>query len=231
MKAEIRLSYGRSGETYHGSFYVMVYPTRGYLNRLSFDSYTFPRMMSKLAQFVREYEETEVVLERLEIKGSSYRLDAETVSQLRTDPASAISHMMPDSRVVVIRDPAKHRMTPPSGLLRAGHDTVAAAFGDSVYCASNEAGRIECPACGRWAMVAGKCTNDTCQVQVPGTVSGMSWFITATQDLLQLNLKRYYLPRSWNPSRGWISHEELTELHEAFKEERERCYQESALRE
>lgn len=230
MKSDIKLSYGRVGELYDGSIWVQVYPTRGFLSRFEFEGYSFPRMMSKLAEFIREYEETTVVLTRTEANGSHYRLDAETVDLLRTDPAAAISHMMPESRLVVIRNEMKTTSQPPSGLLRAGHETIAASFGDELYCEVNQAGKIECPGCGRWTPVTSKwlsCTSPRCAVRVRGIMTGKSWFVVSTETMLSLKLSRYYFPRNWNPKKGWISWDELNEMYETFKKERELCFQEN----
>lgn len=230
MKAEIRLSYGRVGELYDGNIWVQVYPTRGFLSRLEFERYSFPRMMSKLAEIIREYEEVTVNLSRTEVNGSTYKLDAETVDMLRTDPAAAISHMMPDHRVVMIRNEMKPNTSPPSGLLRAGHDTIADAFGDSTYCTINQEGKVECPGCGRWSPVSTRwltCANKSCGLRVPGVMTGKTWFVISTEALLQTNLSRYYLPRSWNPQHGWISQADLKSMFDTFQKERELCSQET----
>lgn len=234
MKADIRLVYGRVGELCDGKIWSQVYPTRGMMLVLEFKGFTFPRMMSRLAETIREYDEVTVMLSRTEITGSNYRLDEATINLLKTDPAAAISQMMPESRLIVIRDEMRPSTRPPLGLLRAGHDTIAASFGDHLYCEVDSQGRVECPGCGRWTQVTStqlQCMNKRCSIHIKGEVSGSTWFIVATQDVLSMNLPRYYFPRTWNPKGGWITHEALQHLFTTFQEERSACTQESVRKE
>ena len=234
MKAHLRLSYGRTGEVYDGTIWAQIEPTRGFISVLEFEKFSFPRMMSKLAEAIRKYDEVDVTLVRLEVRGSDYKLDSETVKMLRIDPAAAISHMMPESRVVVIRDERKPRSEPPSGLLRAGHETIAAAFGDNLYCTVNGESKAECPGCGRWSVVGTKsfyCNNKQCNIHASGVLTGRAWFVLSTDEVLNLKLPKYYFPRSWNPKRGWISWPELNAMYETFKKEREECLHQIDLKE
>jgi hypothetical protein len=227
-KAEIKLTYGRMGEMYHGTVWVQIFPTRGFMSQLEFEKFSFPRMMSKLAEVIRRYEEVEVVLARTEAPGSRYRLDNETVNLLRTDPAAAISYMMPESRTVMIRNEA-YSSQPPSGLLRAGHETLASAFGDCLYCTVSPGGKVECPGCGRWGSTTSKlftCGNSHCGIQLRGVLTGQTWFVVNVEDVLSLGLIRYYFPRGWNIGRGWIGRDKLSEMYKDFQKERAECSQE-----
>jgi hypothetical protein len=136
--------------------------------------------------------------------------------------------MMPEARTVVVRDHSAFA-TPPNGLLRVGHDTIAEAFGDLVYCAVDPAShQIECPGCGRWAEASTQrlaCEITGCSIRIMGKLTGRAWFVVGTDELLKLGLERYYLPRSWNSSRGWISRDELLAMFENFKKERAQCSQ------
>ena len=216
-KAEIKLSYGHNGETYSGEYVVSTGNPPD--SKRSFVNYFFPRMMSNLATYVRDHDECTVVLSRLEVEDSEYILDEGTVELLRRDPAAAIQSMMHEDRVIYIRDSAKSSGPPPV-LLRAGHDTLAAAFGDTVYCKVNPLGKFECVGCGRWSIVTPTsmpCT--VCGLRLYGSTCGSDWFCVKTTDLLARRLGRYYLPRLWNP-RGWISHDELHAMYKDFNKER-----------
>jgi hypothetical protein len=221
----IKLAYALAGDLYYGSFSFCI---DGEDTKVEFDQHTFPRMMSRLAQHLREQSEvTGVVLTRLELGQSEYTLDLDTVELLRKDPAAAISSMMHESRTVHI---GRHRSaSSPPNLLRAGHDTVAAAFGDEVYLAIDNQGRHECPGCGRWSprRTHGTvcCDKLECQLALSGVTHGGRWFSAATQQLLDAHRPRYYLPRAWNPSGGWISYEDLNVLFRDYSKERDTCNQ------
>ena len=222
---EIRLRYGRSGELCHGHLRVIGSEP---LNDLNFEDYTYSRMMSYLARVIRLHESVEVVLERIELEGSTYRLDAETVQQLREDPAAVISTMSQPARTVIVRD----KQSPAHiGLLRVGHDTVAAALGDNVYLAV-DAGNFECLGCGRWSAclmpLSVACVSGTCGLRLQGTLHGTHWFSVKTDDVLLAALPRYYIPRDWNPNKGWIGHVEFEQMYRTFKQERDKCYQQVA---
>ncbi len=222
-RVSIELVYGRDGETYHGVLSVETPPEIVVQEKSRrFEGYTFPRMMSGLAGLIRAHDECVVTLARLEVPESEYVMDAGTVDMLRTDPAAAISSMSHESRVVYVRDPGK-QPAPPPRLLRAGHDTLAEAFGDHVYCIVNQRGQFECLGCGRWSTVTPTsmvCSN--CELRMYGTTCGGSkWFRVRTADVLGKAHARYYLPRIWNPSGGWIKHDDLSMLFLSFTEERD----------
>lgn len=230
-KTDIRLRYGRVGLSYHGSIMVQRLPTLGFVPEKDFSDYTFPRMMSHLARVMRSYELGTVVLSRIEAENSEYELDRGTIDLLCTDPAAAISAMTHEDRVVKIRDQKPETISPPMGLLRAGHDTIAAAFGDRVYCRLDEHSRFECVGCGRWSVITPTsmpCTSRRCTTTLYGLVHGKEWFSTPTAMVLRLARDRYYIPRDWNPGRGWISHGDLAETYETYVKEKERCFQENA---
>lgn len=222
--ADIELTYTRYEGLYSGEVWVQVYPTRGKVRELDFSLLPFNRMMAKLAEVVRRFDNATVRLQRGEIPGSSYKLDEGMVALLKTDPAAAIRSMMFEPITVMIRDEQK-RIS--QSLLRVGHDTIAASLGDDVYCAILE-DKLECPGCGRWSKfqtISAGCSNSSCGIQLFGKVVGNSWFIVSTELLLELNLPQYYLPRDWNPTKGWISWLDLHTMYETFKEERDQCSQ------
>lgn len=227
MKADIRLIYGRLGQNYHGSINVRQEGLEGFISEMDFQDFPFARMMSHLARTIRGYQPGgSVVLVRSELKGSDYPLDAATIELLRVDPPAAIRSMTHENISVVVRD--KLPSSVPPGLLRAGHNTIADSLGDRIYISMDLEGRFECIGCGRWSRGAPDvmtCTMDHCSVQLRGQLHGKTWYSVPTKDVLSLNLVRYYIPRSWNPTRSWISHADLNKMYKTFQEERDKCYQ------
>lgn len=215
MGSNIHLAYGRRGEKYYGSIKCPQ-------ETFEFDDWDFERMVRRLANTVQEYVDVEVTMSRLEVRSSTYRVDAETVELLRTDPDAVIASMNHPRREVVVRE----REEPPRKLLRAGHDTLAEAFGDRLYCRVHE-GRVECPGCGRWrGMFTGtgiECRH--CWFTASGKLHGERWFSVSVDTLLNTGRTTYYLPRMWNGSGGWVEETDLREKYEAFKQEREACIQ------
>jgi hypothetical protein len=53
------------------------------------------------------------------------------------------------------------------------------------------------------------------------------WVRFSVHDLLELNKERYYLPRVWNTSGPWISHEDLQKKYREYLKEREQCLKEA----
>lgn len=227
MKADIKLIYGRLGQNYHGSINVKHEGQNEFISEMDFKDFSFARVMSHLARTIRGYEPGgRVTLVRSELKGSDYPLDEATVELLRVDPAAAIRSMTHDRTTVVVRD--KLPSAVPSGLLRAGHETIADALGDRIYVAMDQSGRFECVGCGRWREGAPdvmSCTIEHCLVKLRGHLHGKTWYSVPTRDVLSLNLTRYYIPRGWNPSRGWITHADLNKMYRDFQKERDKCYQ------
>jgi len=251
-KAEVRLIYGRDGETYHGSIWIQIFPTRGYLHKMDFKDFTFARMMSHLAKIARDYDEcTGIILEREEAKGT-YRMGEEEIRQLREDPAAAISSMQVPDKIVVVRDTPEPTFTHPEGeetiQLRSGHDTIADAFGDYVYCRMKE-GRVENPITGRWS---GLCRSEltrppeqiyvtvyqgdvdrlrtvdpghTGRLELPWFEAGENWLKTRTVNLIAFGVlagcNKFFLPRRWNKSGPWVSHADLEQMFETYLKEKE----------
>lgn len=226
MKADIRLEYRRIGTSYSGVITVQVETTSGHFCDYGFVDYPYSRMMSRLAKTIQKYDEVTVVFVRTELKYASYELDQKVIALLRSDPALAIRSMSVEPIRVIVRDKPTSL---PAGLLRVGHGTLAASFGDEVYCAVRS-DTIECPVCGRWSRATVKdimCMNPACFLRLRGKRVGVPWFAVKTEDVLGANAPRYFLPRPWNPSGGWITREELSELYRTFQKEREECSQAS----
>jgi len=193
----------------------------------SFENISFAKMMTALAREARTYEEVEgIVLERKETS-KPYVMSSTEINQLVTDPAAAIRSMtVPDLKVIVLDK---------KPILRVGHDTLADAFGDSVYCSRKETGEVECPFCGRWAplvtsmseefQMSLRCGKCNCRLG-PVRESQGNWFPISTDVLLECCQERYYIPRSWNKTGPWIGHEDLRRIYEQYKKEKETCLEE-----
>jgi hypothetical protein len=150
VKPEIHLYYGMKNTdppTYYGNLWSKESGKDKY-KVSEFELVSFSQMMSRLAKRLRETDVADVYLHRFETE-SPLLLDPATVNLLRTDPAAAIRSMAPPGRVVHVRDKATVA-DEVSIKLRAGHDTLADAFGDWVYCKRRE-GKVEDPFTGRWS--------------------------------------------------------------------------------
>jgi hypothetical protein len=238
-KANIMLEYGREGTTYHGMLRAEVAPTKGYALVARLEGLTFAQLMTRLARELRAQREwgndvKHVELHRLELEGSVYAMAPSEIAQLIEDPAAAIRSMHEPDRTVVVRDLKKPTTAAERELvhprLRAGHDTLADAFGDWTYLRMRSEQGVECPFCGRWTTVycyfggpfeflCGACSPSIAYTVYGEPVDG--WFKVKTSELLIYDVERYFLPRRWNKSGPWISHEELKQMYETFCKERD----------
>jgi hypothetical protein len=238
MLPRIDLTYGLDPEArlYNGRYAITV---GNETNEDLFYERTFSQMMSRLAKYVREFEgKCEVFLHRTEVEGSRYKLDDELIQLLNVDPPRAIGAMHVPDRTLYVRDSAKPQATA-TVKLRAGHDTLADAFGDEVYCRLRKYD-VEDPVTGRWH---GLCRSVSRQDEDPepysliyeregerlelfGYAVGERWFRIRTEDLIGLDhADRFYLPRLWNKSGSWISRDELLQMYAAYQKEKEECSQ------
>lgn len=234
---DIRMHYGRDGETYNGSLAVNGHTSTDDGSIEHFTGYTFARMMSRLAKQIRRFNagNVKVVLSRTEKAGSNYELDKDTIQLLRDDPAAAIRSMTHPDRVVKVpvggkNPPQKNVGVSMGSRLRAGHDTLADAFGDEVYVLVDLArDALECPVCGRlkgeFAEVSPHstarmygCTN--CMNGFIVQLCGDNWASIRTAELIQVKADRFYLPRQWNKGGPWITRIDLTRKYRAFEKER-----------
>jgi len=245
-KANVMLEYGREGTAYHAMLWVEVEPNKGYALKERLEGVTFAQLMTRLAREAREQREwghdvEHVELQRLELEGSVYAMAPSEIAQLIEDPAAAIRSMREPDRTVVVRDLKKPTTSKEREQvhprLRAGHDTLADAFGRYIYFRLRS-GRIECPYDGRWKEYTTLVSDGTPSVFYEGPVTekyrslwfsprivNEIWARTFTETLLDVGekkgLSRYYLPRQWNESGPWISHEDLQVKYEAYCKERD----------
>jgi hypothetical protein len=230
---DIRMHYGRDGETYNG-FIATNAPAADKGGIEHFSGYTFARMMSRLAKQIRLFPgDVGVVLSRKERLGTNYDLDKDTIQLLRDDPASAIRAMTPPDRTVKMSSVAAQKNIGASmgSRLRVGHDTLADAFGDDVYVLMDLArGVLECPVCGRLKGEFAEVSTHSaarmygclsCMNGFIVQVCGDTWATIRTEELIKAKADRLYLPRQWNKGGPWITRIDLTRKYRAFEKERE----------
>lgn len=212
MKSNVELCYRRVGLRYTGEIDGVVFMDK-----------TFAEMMMLVHARLLEYPECGLHISRTERPGLfPVQLEPELLRLLREDPQQYIErHTIPD-RVADLRSPDRlSRLAAPyqvpRGGLRSGHDTLADAFGDSLYL-RRRAGKVEDPCTGRWCEVS--------EMTPPFAVQSSAvqgWLVIATSDLLQSTATRFYLPREWNESGSWITKERLQEMYDQFRKDRESC--------
>lgn len=212
MKSNVELLYRRIGLHYSGE-----------IDGVAFTSKTFEEMMMLVHARLHECPGCGLRISRTERPGLfPVQLEPELLQLLLDDPQQYIQrHTIPD-RVADLRSPDRISKLaapykPPRGGLRAGHDTLADAFGDSLYLRMR-AGKVEDPCTGRW-----------CEVAALGCLKGLQamavtgWLVIATSDLLKIDAPRFYLPREWNDGGSWITKERLQEMYDQFRKDRDKC--------
>ena len=212
---------------------------------LVFKGYAFRDMLKAVARVLSDAPtegEVSVAIQRTDREGlTPYALEASTVKLLREDPVAAIQAMefptqSPSLTVQRAREERAPRVVVP---IRAGHDTLADAFGDVVYFKVREH-ELECPGCGFWGMYASPgllkdkeragevfktafmCPKK-CHTRFIVTCM-MGWgFVQAEYLLKNTTLSSFYLPRAWNEGKPWVSRESLQQKYDAYKKEKETC--------
>ena len=198
---------------------------------LSFEGFTFSRMMSRFAACAISHPTAELCMLREENGGLRIPLSTEVAVQLRADPAAAIASMSVPDRTL-----ARVATSP----IRAGSEVLADAFGHEVYCTLRYEGdgvfSVECPFSGRWvglgATQAGQILAKTGRQSVSGDwlpvrleplVPGAlpKWAVVASAVLVTHKLNgesppRFFTPRRWNEGRPWISREDFAGRLKAF---------------
>lgn len=207
------------------------------LETYPFSCKEFHRMMSLVSKHLSISNISEMTIQRTDRDGlKPYKMEQVMVDLLRTDPVAAIHSMSVPHRTLDLRgmrglDAATLReklagmmetlrtdlfVYGGASLLVVGEDTVADSIGEEVYCRRRD-DHIECPGCGMWVHQRDPFECDKrCGSKLP--VRYMErWAAFSVQQLLALNLDRYFLPRRWNPSGGYIDRDKLTELYEGWK--------------
>lgn len=199
---------------------------------IDFIGWPFRKMVGQMSELVQEYDHlTGVSLRRVDRPGIlPMGLGPVMVGLLRTDPLSALRHLMYDGG---------NAQRGPQDL----HGLAANRFGPLVYLRVR-AGEIECPLTGDRRTLAhgekhgwkirGLGTDHTKWLKLtsmiddsPEGTEGLSrlgfvhWATVSVMDLLEYEQEKYFLPRAWNKDGPWIGHEQLEQMLEDHSEEGE----------
>lgn len=230
---DVVVAYKRVGETYEGEIFLRSEETRS--TGMPFEGKGYSWMMSRFAERLKDHPSYGAVMDVLSgQRFIRHRLDSRAVELLRTDPAAAISSMSHEPRTVIVRDePAANASVKVE--LKVGHDTLADAFGDNVYLRLKD-DKIECPFDGRWKQyeleeyggATGFVRYETVElgdISILPRYENAHWATVCTSRLKwlgeQRGAQRYYLPRAWNESGGWISHADLEKKYNEYIKEKE----------
>lgn len=208
-----------------------------------FTALQFPQMLELFAESLRRFPEAKAVWQRTDRPGlNPYELDLRIAKMFREDPEAAIASMCPPQQELspsMAASRARPQVKTVGASVRAGFDTLADAFGDSVY--SRARARtdgflyVECPCCGIWTPIhaAGPsaktldnshCMNTRCRVfdkPLALNSQGEKWVGYTTTTLLATASPRFYLPRAWNDGRSWITWEALNQKYNEYEKEKE----------
>jgi hypothetical protein len=223
VATNILLQYKRDGEAYTGIFYVNDSVS------LAFGQESFAAMMTYLHRYLVMHAEAVVQLQRTEnAKFMPIYMEQNMVELLRTDPAKYIqAHTIPHRTIDLRKGERTSKLAEsyavPAPPVRAGHDTLAAAFGDAIYLSWRNH-RVENPLTGRWCFIGELEEAGLTPLEVV-TQEGRGWVTVAMEQLLALNDGHdgYYLPREWNEYGLWISKQALRTKYEQYKKDKAQC--------
>lgn len=232
----VAMTYQRAGDTYT---YHLAYMLENVLVERRGEGKPFSSVIMALSDALRLVPDGAVVLRRTDRPGlDEIKLDNQMRDLIRRDPEKYLEIVTEPDRIVVVGDrKAKRPVDPIVPYIRTGYDTLAEAFGDSVYVRLRDDGKIECPCCGRWSAhiedidtpytrpdgSVPKLLVCVCLLlaKMPVTSVSGSWVELNTILLATTAVfSRYYLPRSWNPT-GWISRDELMQMYDSYIKETE----------
>ena len=229
-----------------------------------FTGLSFARMMARFSGYAMQNEAAELVMRRTERDDlKPITLDETTTRLLREDPAAAIEAM---SSVHQISERAKKQMEKKIEdkvsvkdnvklQLRAGHDTLADAFGDLIYLRlrphEKDGMQGECPFTGKWVGFGAHADNtsqfllktgrsnahvDWIPIDIIGGSASENpkWVTVKTAVLLNYHHRladvappeRFFIPRKWNKTSPWITHVELRQMYKEYKKEKAECLDE-----
>lgn len=204
----VTLAYGRVKDRFNGE----VTDPDGSVAR--FAGVHFRNVMEVTATTLRNFPDAELVVTRYD---APYPLPmAEGLADLlRHDFERAMELLNPPPQRVVIA-PEKHILRVS---LRHGIDTLADALGEDVFIARKDE-LVESPLDGRWVPPQRMLTLVSLSNDLLITAKS-PWVILSTAKLLELQLSRYWLPRRWNPTEGWIKYEELSAMLDTYRKGKE----------
>lgn len=196
-----------------------------------FDGEGFREMLTRYAAWLQTYTAHRAIFLRTDRPGlQPYVLDEKVVHLFRTDPVAAISSMCPPDPPSVLLDLRKKAEAKKTATaLRAGYDTLANSFGETIYAKRRPTdGRVECPVCGIWSRVVEvelqkyvECHNQGCllhNICTPFQAKG-NWAGFSVEELLRTGASRFFFPREWNDGQSWVSRFDLESRLSKFKEE------------
>ena len=209
---------------------------------VAFNSLEFREMLKVLCRvlsYAPAEEEVEVHLQRTDRDGLlPYKLDAVTVTLLRTDPVAgiqALEYPSPSPSTTVQRVREERSPSPPP-LVTAGRAVLADAFGDVIYF-KVRGPELECPGCGFWGRYTlPEVLSDPDRVGAEyKTIFACSrkcrrrfhvscakeWgYVDVDYLLKNTDLQAFYFPRGWNQGHLWVSREALQKKFEEFTAEK-----------
>lgn len=205
----------KTSETFSGSIdgSLGVSPTHW-----TFHGLTFNEILEQTGHVLRNSPSHRLVMKREEAP-QAVEIPPEITELLRTDFHRALETFTVPPQTVVVRPPCKGI----AANIRFGTNTLADSLGDEVYLrmrVQRDSSWVEDPATGRWASLGVDKLCGSLPLVYVSPYRG-AWYTARTADVLSLGLPRYYLPRAWNPGRGWIDHESLASMYEAYKKEKE----------
>jgi hypothetical protein len=244
MSDAVVLEYKRvSGDLSTGRVYLLC--GQVIADEVKFEDLEFRKMLQLFASHLRDFKGVDAVWQRVDRPGLvPYLLDAEVTRLFREDPVAAIASMCPPPQspstaaalVRTTRDAEEGKQV--SVAVRAGYDVLASAFGDELAVRSrarqNGLIYVECPCCGIWTPIrltgndptigVSQCMNTRCRVfDKPLALRSPNgkWALYRTTDLLGTASSRFYLPRTWNDGRSWVTWANLNEKYNEFEKEKE----------
>lgn len=220
---DIVLEYKRVGNLSTGQLVRREGEEASYL--CSFQEEAFDNMIRRFAAALQEEPSARGVIQRTDRAGlTPYVLDQRLVAMFRTNPEAAVASMSPGGPMVNFQRKVEEQ-TPIVTTVRAGFDTLANAFGDTVYSKLKD-GKVECPGCGLWSSHGGDhlaCRNNKCSLYMRAISlePRRRWAGLRTKELILLgHCSRFYLPRAWNDGRSWVTREELEQKYNDFQKEK-----------
>lgn len=176
----------------------------------SFVEIAFSAMLMRLSLYAKETKQQTVrILERAGAKCLyEVTLDKGSRALLLDNPLALVQQLSPPPRVEnmhitrTVNDEAARIV--PTGL-----ELLRDSFGHRVYLRLRNDGELyECPVSGAWRPTHAAVTSHS-----------ERWCSLSVVRLLEFDVPRFYIPRAWNPSGGWISRAELQARYDTFLQE------------
>ena len=257
---KLTLNHQRDGHAYNGNINLDYEDGGVELSKKldTFHQFSFARMMARFASAAMDSPDAELIMQRTEREDlEPILLDESTSKTLREDPASVIASMSVDHRTVerakVALEATVKTQDDVKLQLRAGHDTMADAFGDYIYLKlrphDKDGMQGECPFSGKWAGFGANANNtsqfllktgrqnahkDWVPVELVGgsKTENPKWVRVKTEELLSHTMSgehpdKFFIPRKWNKTSPWIDREELETMYIKYKKEKEACSDDS----